>query len=99
MLKLIKRYSHGFLISGYAVFYLVMFCILEQRPVASYHVIHTVFDDLIPFCEFFIIPYMLWFPYMLFTVLYFIFRPGDRREYYQLTFNLMMGMTIFLVVS
>jgi len=99
LLSLIKKYRHGFLIAGYAVIYLMLFIALENRPVSSYHVIHTAFDDMIPFCEFFIIPYMLWFPYMLFTVCYFIFRRGDHREYYQLCFNLMMGMTVFLVVS
>ena len=84
---------------GYAVFYILMFHFLEQRDVRYYHVLHTVFDDMIPFCEFFIVPYLLWFPYMLFTVLYFIFRKGDHKEYYQLCCNMIMGMTIFLIVS
>ena len=84
---------------GYAVFYIVMFHFLEQRYVPYYHVLHTAFDDMIPFCEFFIVPYLLWFPYMLFTVLYFIFRKGDHKEYYQLCCNMIMGMTIFLIVS
>jgi len=99
LISLIKKYRHGFLISGYAIFYMFAFWLLEQRDVASYHVIHTVFDDMIPFCEFFIIPYLMWFFYMLFTVLYFIFREGDTKEYYQLTYNMIMGMSIFLVVS
>lgn len=54
---------------------------------------------MIPFCEFFIVPYLLWFPYMIFAVIYFIFFNKNKHEYYQLIFNLMMGMTIFLIVS
>ena len=64
----------------------------------AYHVVHTVFDDMIPFCEIFIIPYLLWFPYVIMTVVYFLFRNKNKKEYFQLIFNLMMGMTVFLVV-
>lgn len=42
---------------------------------------------------------MLWFPYMILAVIYFIFFNKNKHEYYQLAFNLMMGMTVFLIVS
>ena len=99
MLSKIKKYRHGFIIAIYFVVYLILFGYLEQRPVRAYHVVHTVFDDMIPFCEIFIIPYLLWFPYVILTVVYFLFRNKNKREYFQLIFNLMMGMTVFLVVS
>lgn len=83
----------------YCIIYLLLFFYLEHRTVYNYHVIDTVFDQYIPFCEFFIVPYLLWFPYMVGTVLYFIFGNKNKKEYYQLAFNLMMGMTIFLIVS
>lgn len=94
-----KKYKHGLIIVSYAVLYTLLFALLERRSVPAYHVVHTVFDDYIPFCEYFIVPYLLWFPYMFLAVAYFIFRNPDRREYYQLTWNLIMGMTIFLIVS
>ena len=99
MLSKIKKYRHGFIIAIYFVAYLILFGYLEQRPVRAYHVVHTVFDDMIPFCEIFIIPYLLWFPYVVITVVYFLFRNKNKKEYFQLIFNLMMGMTVFLVVS
>ena len=99
MLSKIKKYRHGFIIAIYFVAYLILFGYLEQRPVRAYHVVHTVFDDMIPFCEIFIIPYLLWFPYVIMTVVYFLFRNKNKKEYFQLIFNLMMGMTVFLVVS
>ena len=99
MLSKIKKYRHGFIIAIYFVVYLILFGYLEQRPVRAYHVVHTVFDDMIPFCEIFIIPYLLWFPYVVITVVYFLFRNKNKKEYFQLIFNLMMGMTVFLVVS
>lgn len=91
----------GLVIAIYALLYLITFNYLENRTVFSYqyHVIDTVFDSYIPFCEYFIVPYLLWFPYMIMTIWYFIFKNNNKKEYYQLIFNLMMGMTIFLIVS
>lgn len=99
MLSKMKKYKHGFVILIYFAVYLILFSYLEHRPVRAYHVVHTVFDDMIPFCEVFVIPYLLWFPYVILTVVYFLFFNKNKREYFQLIFNLMMGMTVFLVVS
>lgn len=99
MFDFIKKYKHGFIILIYSIVYTLLFAYLERQTFYGYHVVHTVFDDAIPFCEYFIVPYMLWFPYMVLAVLYFIFINKNKHEYYQLIFNLMMGMTIFLIVS
>ena len=99
MLQFYNKYKHGLFIGIYCIFYLIMFAYLEGRPVRRFHVVHTVFDDMIPFCEIFIVPYLLWFPYMFLTVCYFIFINKNVKEYYQVSLNLMMGMTVFLIVS
>lgn len=99
MAEFIKKYKHGLVILVYSILYISLFGYLEQRNVRVYHVVHTVFDDMIPFCEFFVVPYLLWFPYMIGAVLYFIFVNKNKHEYYQLICNMMMGMTIFLIVS
>ncbi len=99
MVQFIKKYRHGLIILAYAIVYLTFFRYLEHRPVRGFHVIDTVFDSHIPFCEYFIVPYLLWFPYQIATVLYFIFINKNKKEYYQLILNMMMGMTIFLIVS
>lgn len=99
MLQFINKYKHGLVIGSYLVIYMIMFQYLESLPVHGFHVIDTAFDDMIPFCEYFIIPYFLWFPYMAIAILYFVFLNKNKREYYQLSFNLMMGMTLFLIVS
>lgn len=98
VIAFLKKYRHGGLILFYMVAYMIAFHFLETRQVYAYHVVHTLLDDVIPFNEFFIIPYLIWFPFIAVTMLYFIFI-GDRNEYYKLCANLMMGMTIFLVVS
>lgn len=99
MANFYRKYKHGMVILIYSIVYTLLFAYLEHRPVHGFHIVHTVFDDWIPFCEYFIIPYLLWFPYMILAFLYFIFVNKNKREYYQLTFNFMMGMTVFLIVS
>ncbi len=63
----------------------------------NYHIIHMAVDDLIPFNELFIIPYLLWFFYISATVVCFIFT--DREDYFKLCTFLFTGMTAFLIVS
>ena len=93
-----KKYRHGTLIVAYMIFYLAAFHYLETRQVYAYHVVHTIFDDFIPFEEIFIVPYLLWFPFIAVTMGYFVFfRP--KEDYYRLAANLVMGMSIFLLVS
>lgn len=94
-----KKYGHGFWMAGYAFIYLIIFFYLEHRDVASYHWIHTALDDKIPFCEYFIVPYLLWFPYQVFAILYFIFCNKNKQEYYRLIKMLCMGMSLFLLIS
>ena len=91
--------TYGFLMFAYFIVYLAVFHWLETRTVFEYHVVHTPLDDMIPFCEVFIIPYYLWFLYILVTVCFFIIRTDEKTGYYQLAANLMMGMTVFLIVS
>lgn len=81
----------------YGIFYVAVFSYLEKRPVDTYHVIKMQIDFKIPFCEYFIIPYMLWFLYIAGTVALFIFL--DRKDYIRLCFTLGVGMTVFLAVS
>lgn len=84
----------------YGIFYMVCFAWLERARIpGQYHIIHSTIDDKIPFCEYFIIPYLLWFLYIAGTVVFFIFFNEDRTEYINLIINLGIGMTLFLIVS
>lgn len=82
----------------YTVFYLLFFSYLENRHV-RYHIIDSSLDDKIPFCEYFIIPYLLWFLYIAVTVGYFLFFNENTTEFWSLILNLAIGMTLFLIVS
>ena len=81
----------------YFLIYLPWFNILEKKVTTEYHVIHTPLDDLIPFCEYFVIPYLLWFGYVAWGLLYMAFH--DVKDYYKLCTVLFTGMTVFFIVS
>ena len=48
----------------YVLFYCVSFLLIENWNRLRYTVIHTAVDDAVPFCEWFVIPYLLWFAYV-----------------------------------
>lgn len=95
MKNLLKKYGHVWAL-GYAFIYLPWFFYLERTVTRDYAVMHVALDDYIPFNEYFIIPYMLWFVYVAGAVLYFFFI--NRQDYYRLCIFLFTGMTISLLV-
>lgn len=83
---------------GYLILYIVAFFWLESRE-TEIHLIESRLDQYIPFCEYFIVPYFLWFPYIAVTLIYFICFCRDRRESWRYIYSYCAGMTIFLLVS
>lgn len=80
------------------VIYLCTFSYLEGRRVPI-HIIQGKIDSMIPFCEYFIVPYLLWFVYVAATVGYFLFFVSDKEEYKRLCISLLTGMIVFVVIS
>lgn len=94
--ELARKYRSLLIMGIYAVFYMIAFFYLEQRN-GAVHEIHFGIDAYIPFCEVFIIPYLMWFGYVAFTVCFLCVK--DQEESEKLVSFLMAGMTIFIVVS
>lgn len=92
-----QKYKHAWVLL-YAFLYLPWFFWLESRANLPYHVIHVWLDDKIPFVEYFIVPYLLWFVYVAAVFLYLFFK-GTKQEFYRYCAFLFTGMTLFLVIS
>ena len=92
---LLYRYRHGW-VALYALIYMPWFTYLEQHNTYGYYVIQSPIDNLIPFCEYFVVPYLLWFVYILATYLYFFFT--DKKGFYRLCALMFTGMTLFLII-
>lgn len=97
MKKYYKKYKHIIPAIVYMAIYLVWFAYLEKTVVRPSTLIHLKIDDAIPFCEYFIIPYLLWFVYVSGVIIYYFFK--DKRDYYRACTFLFTGMTIFLLIS
>lgn len=95
MKQRLVQYKHAWALL-YAFIYLPWFFYLEETVTRDYYVIHTAADDLIPFNEYFIIPYLLWFAYVGGTFLFFFFK--SKEEYYRLCTYLFTGMTLSLII-
>lgn len=84
----------------YLPVFLLGFVLLEIYHAPSYIVVHCAIDDWIPFTEAFIIPYLLWFPYLLGGVALLLILSIRHREakkdFSRLGFYLICGLTICL---
>lgn len=96
MKALIQKYKHAW-VYLYAFIYFPWFLYLEKHVTRGYNVIQTAADKKIPFIEYFVIPYLLWFAFIILTNLYFFFT--NRTEFYRTSAFMIVGMTIFLIIS
>ena len=99
MKTFLLKYKHAWP-ALYGLFYIPAFNWLEANITSNYsglNQIHCALDDKIPFIEHFIVPYFLWFIYVAFFVVFFFFK--DVKEFYQLVAFLIIGMTIFIIIS
>ena len=72
--------------------YLLSFLILERLPISGYWATQTPWDQAIPFCEWFVIPYCLWYPLLVAVGLFLLARnrEGFRR------YMVFLALTFFL---
>ena len=55
------EFAHVKLLLCWVVYFLLYFLTENLIPTDACHVIHCALDDIIPFCEWFLIPYVLWY--------------------------------------
>lgn len=95
MKALFQKYGH-FLFALYVFIYLPWFFYLENA-ITDYHIIHCKLDDIIPFNEYFIIPYMMWFFYIVIGFL-FLFFTETKGNFIRFGICLTGGMTIAMII-
>lgn len=72
--------------------YLLVFLALERLPGRGYWATQLPIDGCIPFCEWFVIPYCLWYPFLVAVGLYLLCR--DREAFRR--YMLFLGSTFLL---
>ena len=81
----------------FLVIYMIFFFLVERIEASSYYVPEVPIDHQIPFIPAFIIPYVMWFPWIPFICLWALFT--DENAYIRISRFLMIGMSLFIVIS
>lgn len=66
------QFSHLKLLLGWLGYFALYFLTENLIPVECCHVVHCALDDIIPFCEVFLIPYVGWYLLIVVSLLYFM---------------------------
>ena len=81
------------------IFFLIFTYAERYFPAAYYYSMHCRLDDLIPFCKWFVIPYVIWFPFvggmLLYTFLYNI--PAFRRMMWFIILTYSFALVTYLL--
>lgn len=78
------QFSHLKLLLGWVV-YFILFVLTENLiPAESCYVVHCAIDDLIPFCEIFLIPYVFWYLLIIISLGYFLLYNVDSFKRLQI---------------
>lgn len=96
-----EEYRHLWLLLLWPA-YLVRYIIIENlNPAAQYYPIHCALDDAIPFHEGFLIPYVIWYGFIVGMHLYTMFYdvPAFRAYTKFMAISLTMSTCVFLLFS
>ena len=66
------EFKHLLLLLGWVGYFFLYFLTENLIPAEKCHPIHIPLDDLVPFCEWFVIPYVSWYLLIVGSLLYFL---------------------------
>ena len=92
----LKNYRYVLLVLYVPVYFACFFLIERLVPsTADYWVSYCPLDDLIPFNEYFIIPYYLWYPLLFAVGIYLMIK--DAPEFKRYMYCIMIGFSFCVV--
>ena len=90
------KYSHLKSLLYFFVCYMIGFSLLEKWNPSRVIVTDSFLDQYIPFNEYFVIPYVLWFAFIALGFMFFAFK--DRENFNRVCFYMFWGMGICLLI-
>ncbi len=90
------RFSHLKLLGGWIVYFALYFITENLIPQSACHVVHSRLDDLIPFTEAFVIPYVFWFFLVFGSLLWYLLY--DTKRFRQLQCFIMVTQAVAMMV-
>jgi len=67
------EYSHLLWLLGWIGYFIAYFVTENFIPESECYMVYSPLDDMIPFCEYFVVPYVLWYAWIVGSLLYFMF--------------------------
>lgn len=99
MKAFLKKYKNIKYLLIFLLIYMIGFLLLEKRMSTRTIMTSSLIDQYIPFNEYFVIPYLLWFAFIAFGFAYFIFidQEGFQRTAFYLFTGMMISLLIYLI--
>lgn len=93
------QFSHLKLLLGWPVYFALYFLTELLIPAESCRVVHSSLDDLIPFCEVFLIPYVFWYLLIIISLGYFLLYNVDSFKKLQtfIIITQIVAMAIYII--
>lgn len=93
------QYSHLKYLLGWVGYFIMYFLTENLIPAERCYPVHCRLDDLIPFCEVFLIPYVFWYVYIVISLLYFaLYNPdGFKRLMTFIIVTQVVAMAIYIL--
>lgn len=93
------EYRHLLLLLGWVVYFILYFLTENLIPAEKCQPIHIWLDDLVPFCEWFVIPYVSWYALIVGSLLYFGFYSLDSFRSLQtyIIITQIIAMAVYII--
>ena len=92
------EYNHLLYLLGWVGYFLLYLLTENLIPASACYPVHSRLDDIIPFCELFVIPYVGWYGLVVVTLLYFaLYKPqGFKRFQTYLIATQLIAMAMYI---
>ena len=93
------RFKHIKLLSGWIAYFALYFLTENLIPYENCHVVHSIVDDMIPFCEYFAVFYVSWYVLLVFSLAYFFFFDVDSFSKLQIFIIItqLFAMAVYII--
>ena len=94
------QFSHLKLLLGWVVYFALYFLTENLIPAERCTPVHCALDDLIPFCEIFLIPYVFWYGLIVFSLGYFALYSIDSFKNLQkyIIITQIVAMLVYILI-
>lgn len=93
------QFSHLKLLVGWVIYFALYFLTENLIPVEKCHVVHIGLDDIIPFCEWFLFPYVFWYVLIVLSLGYFALYDVDSFKKLQtyIMITQFVAMAVYII--